>query len=200
REGFGSQLIRGALRRTRLSFEPAGLRCEFVLRLARDQANRTRLPPPVPPARPVRLAPPSLAGLRVLIVEDEPLAAMEMRLTLEAAGAVVAGMAATLGEALALAETPVSAAVMDVNLNGEMVYPAAERMVARGVPVVLATGYDTLTVTIPDVLGGVPVLQKPVAPQSLVACLAELTADARKAAEAAPPAGVARGSSRLAGG
>jgi CheY-like chemotaxis protein len=109
----------------------------------------------------------------VLVAEDEPLTALDLRLTLEQAGADVAGVAATLDEAMGLVDGPLSAAVLDVNLGGEMVYPAAERLLARGIPVVLATGYDARAV-IPEPLRALPTLQKPVEPARLVQFLAQL--------------------------
>jgi PAS domain S-box-containing protein len=168
--GFGLQLIQGALPNAVVRFEPGGVHCEFTLKLGAADT------PVLPPLARAAVAPPAakgaLSGLRVLVVEDEPLTALGLRHTLERAGADVAGVA-TLEEAMELAEGPLSAAVLDVNLGGEMVYPAAERLMARGVPVVLATGYDARTV-IPEPLRALLTLQKPVEPDRVVQALAEL--------------------------
>jgi PAS domain S-box-containing protein len=172
--GFGLQLIRGALPNAALRFEPSGVHCELTLKLASPDPSRATATPAVaaqPPQN--RSATGSLSGLRVLLVEDDPLTALDLRLTLEEAGADIAGVAATLEEAMSLIDGPLSAAVLDVNLGGEMVYPAAERLVARGVPVVLATGYDARTV-IPEPLRSLPTLQKPLEPGRVVECLAGL--------------------------
>lgn len=84
----------------------------------------------------------SLAGLRIVIVEDEVLIADEMAEALAQLGAGMMGPAATLSQA----EAPVGSgeridvAVLDFNLRGLMVYDLADRRIARGVAVVFATG------------------------------------------------------------
>jgi hypothetical protein len=52
------------------------------------------------------------------------------------------------------------AAVLDVNLDGEMVYPVADVVVARGVPFVFVTGYGAECIDRRGAQG--PVLQKPI--------------------------------------
>ena len=108
-----------------------------------------------------------------MVGEDEPLAAMALCAALEEAGAELAGVAGTLAAALAMAEQPLDAAVIDINLEGEMIFPAAERLIARGLPVLFATGYEADRV-FPAHLRGVPVLQKPVDAETLVRRLAAL--------------------------
>ncbi|MFO1060790.1 MAG: hypothetical protein U1E53_27930 [Dongiaceae bacterium] len=72
-----------------------------------------------------------------------------------------------------MAEQPLDAAVIDINLEGEMIFPAAERLAARGLPLLFATGYEAERV-IPAHLRFVPVLQKPVDAATLVRRLAAL--------------------------
>ena len=81
---------------------------------------------------------------RILVVEDEFFLAEELSRELEAAGAVVIGPAACIQGALALieGEAPIDAALLDVNLGGEMVFPVAEALVVRSVPFVFTSGYD----------------------------------------------------------
>jgi DNA-binding response OmpR family regulator len=82
-----------------------------------------------------------LSGRRILVVEDEYLIAIEMERWLQEAGAEVAGPVPDTKRALALIETePLDAAVLDVHLNGEPVYPVADRLTERGVPYLFATG------------------------------------------------------------
>jgi hypothetical protein len=57
------------------------------------------------------------------------------------------------------------AAVLDVNLDGEMVYPVADAVVARGVPFVFVTGYSAEGID--RRFAKVPVLQKPIERQML---------------------------------
>jgi hypothetical protein len=52
--------------------------------------------------------------------------------------------------------------VLDVNLQGEMVYPVADALRERGVPFVFATGYDHLH--IPANFGDIAICEKPVRP------------------------------------
>lgn len=82
-----------------------------------------------------------LSGRRILVVEDEYLIAIEMERWLQEAGAEVAGPVPDTKRALALIETePLDAAVLDVHLNGEPVYPVADRLTECGVPYLFATG------------------------------------------------------------
>lgn len=102
----------------------------------------------------------SLTGLRVLVVEDEALVAMLVEDMLGDLGCHVLGPAGSVRTALELIEreTP-QAAILDVNLGGEPVYPVADALKAAGVPYVLATGYGEYGVA--EAYRGVPVLQKP---------------------------------------
>ena len=88
----------------------------------------------------------TLEGLRVLIVEDETLIAMMLEDLLEEIGCRIAGAAATVGQALdqlVALGGQLDAAVLDVNLGGEKVYPVADALAAKGVPFMFATGYGT---------------------------------------------------------
>jgi DNA-binding NarL/FixJ family response regulator len=78
----------------------------------------------------------------VLLVEDQMIVAMQIDDMLRAAGCEVVGPIGTLQAAIAIAhEEVLDAAVLDINLDGEGVYPAAEELHARGVPFMFATGY-----------------------------------------------------------
>lgn len=84
----------------------------------------------------------ALTGLRVLLVEDEMLVAMLVEDTLAEHECVVVGPAATVTEALRLAQTAeIDAAIMDVNVGGEKAYPVADALDARGIPFLLVSGY-----------------------------------------------------------
>ena len=87
-----------------------------------------------------------LQGRRVLVVEDEALIGMLLEDELLNAGAEVVGPACSVKEALELinqmaADGGLSAAVLDINLEGETVSPVADRLAALSVPFVFATGY-----------------------------------------------------------
>ena len=113
---------------------------------------------------------------RILVAEDEYLLAEELHRRLHDLGAVVVGPVATLDQVLDLiaAEPPVDVALLDVNLRGEKVFPAVDLLVERGVPVVLATGYDA--VEFPPGWTGVRWCQKPISLKALARVMGEALA------------------------
>lgn len=102
-----------------------------------------------------------LDGRRVLIVEDESLVAMLLETILEDMGCVPVGPASTVEEGLAMArdESPLDAALLDVNVAGQQIFPVAELLRARGVPFVFSTGYGEGG--LPDEWRGQSTIQKP---------------------------------------
>jgi CheY-like chemotaxis protein len=77
----------------------------------------------------------------VLIVEDESLISMMLEDFLDSLGHNVAGTCETVGDALArVEEGGFDVAIVDVNLNGERVWPVADRLREKGIPYILATG------------------------------------------------------------
>ena len=112
-----------------------------------------------------------LEGLKVLVVEDELLIAAEMEAMLEDLGCQVLGPFSRVGHALdALDALDIDAALLDVNVRGEMIFPVAEKLRARGVPIVFCTGYADLP-NIPEPLRGHVRLSKPCAATSVEAAL-----------------------------
>lgn len=102
----------------------------------------------------------SLAGKRVLVVEDEFLVAVLIQEILADIGCEVAGLASDLDDALAKAETlAFDLAILDVNLRGEQSLPVAEKLAERRLAFVLATGYGSRGVSpaFPDA----PIVTKP---------------------------------------
>jgi PAS domain S-box-containing protein len=175
RQGFGSRLILNALRQdegseVKLDYDPAGVRCEFSIPVRRGltaTAPRETLPQPVVRSHDGL----TLKAARILLVEDEMLVGLEMRHALAEAGADVIGPVPTTAEASRLAEEAnLSAAVLDVNLGGDMIDPVAARLLARGIPFVFVTGYDARRV-LPEALRGAPALRKPIDAAVLVEAL-----------------------------
>ncbi|MGK6312317.1 response regulator [Neorhizobium sp. DT-125] len=83
------------------------------------------------------------AGKRILIVEDEYFLADETRRRLDQFGATVIGPAAHVEEALALIkQVEIDAAILDVHLGDQFVFPVAEELDRLDIPFVFATGYD----------------------------------------------------------
>ncbi|WP_145107370.1 response regulator [Cereibacter sediminicola] len=112
-----------------------------------------------------------LAGLAVLVVEDDYFLAQELAEILEAEGARVSGPAGTLNEAMDLASSaPLDAAVLDVNLRHLTVQPVIEVLARRGIPLLLLTGADLAS--LPPDLCRQPIMSKPVDERALVAHLA----------------------------
>ena len=114
-----------------------------------------------------------LFGFQVFVVEDEAMVSMMLEDMLAEFGCIVAGVAATVDEALALVQaTPdIDAAILDVNLGGEMIYPVADVLVARHIPFVFSTAYGT-----PELTRRYPVsrlLNKPYAPEELASVLTD---------------------------
>lgn len=109
---------------------------------------------------------PALAGHRILVVEDEELIGLMLVDVLEDFGAAVIGPAATVAEALhLLSQGEPSAALLDLSLKGEVVYPVADRLAERGVPFVFITGYGQGHLVARHALA--PVLTKPFGPAQL---------------------------------
>jgi DNA-binding response OmpR family regulator len=108
-----------------------------------------------------------LQGLRVLVVEDVFSMALVMENTLTALGCTVVGPVARLEDAreLALSE-PLDGALLDVNLNGEAVYPVVDELQARGVPLIFVTGYSAGA--LPEAYRKLPRVVKPFDMRALV--------------------------------
>jgi CheY-like chemotaxis protein len=82
-------------------------------------------------------------ALHVLVVEDETLVALLLESMLEDLGHIVVGVAANIGDGLAMAsQEEIDLAILDVNVGGQESYPVAAALAARNVPFVFATGYE----------------------------------------------------------
>lgn len=113
-----------------------------------------------------------LAGLRVLVVEDDALLAMTTEDLLLMNGMEVLGPVPAAAPALELvAQERPQAALLDVNLGDGTSAPVAERLRALGVPFLVVTGYEDLADAEPA-LRDAPRLAKPVAPSALLQAMA----------------------------
>ena len=114
---------------------------------------------------------PEFKGLRVLLVEDDVLIAMEMEDWLNELGCEVIGPFGRLDEAMASArDAELDGAILDLNLRGESSSPLIEDLDNRGVPVVLCSGFLDLP-TMKEQLQGIPLLTKPCNHDKLVATM-----------------------------
>lgn len=112
-------------------------------------------------------------GVRVLVVEDEPLVAMLLEDMLSDLGCTVVAVAGTVAEAVGHASgAALDAAILDVNLGTQSSGPVAEALSARAVPFIFATGYGESGV--PEAFRGRPALQKPYGMQDVARLLAQV--------------------------
>lgn len=172
RKGFGSIMIESSLTAeggsASSTFAPEGLQCHIELPFTGKPRNT-----PVQRAvdrcqtahGPLDASP--LAGKRFLVVEDEPLVMLELVDVLTGAGAEIAGQASSKSDALKLAqESEADAALLDGNLQGELVDDIALALAERGIPFLFVSGYgrDHLPAEFDRVL----VVSKPFSPESLL--------------------------------
>ncbi len=121
-----------------------------------------------------------LKGVSILLVEDSWHLGIALKNLLKAWGADVTGPVATAAEAdRVTSESTPAVALVDLNLRGgERAYDLIDRLHARGVTVIVTSGYELL----PRPPGkAVAVLQKPFGEAQLLALLRPLIV--RKAAE-----------------
>jgi DNA-binding response OmpR family regulator len=130
------------------------------------------------------IAPPksALKGKRILLVEDEALVAMLVEDELLNAGAQIVGTASSVAEALRMIEVAmgnggISAAVLDLNLDGELVWQVADALDELGVPFLFETGYAPGCNT--GKYETAPVLHKPFGLQALISTIEGLVTPGR---------------------
>jgi chemotaxis family two-component system sensor kinase Cph1 len=102
-----------------------------------------------------------LEGGSIMLVEDEVIVALAVSDSLADLGFSVIGPFTRVSDACrALTENRVDAAILDVNLDGEMVYALAKMLDDRKIPFVFATGYGSESIE--PGFEHIPVLQKPI--------------------------------------
>lgn len=102
-----------------------------------------------------------LAGLRVLVVEDDYFIADEICATLRNGGAEVLGPAPDIEHGLDMVKSQrIDCAVLDINLHGHLAFSLASELKRRGTPSIFATGYDSSV--LPESFSGSVRLEKPV--------------------------------------
>jgi DNA-binding NtrC family response regulator len=110
----------------------------------------------------------------VLIVEDEPLVALDLAYAVEELDGIVIGPVATVAEAMALLHAkPITAAIIDANLADRDVTPLALQLVEIAIPFVVHTGTGLpalLKAAHPDL----PVIMKPTQSTKVVRKLCDL--------------------------
>lgn len=113
----------------------------------------------------------TLEGVRVFVVEDESLVAMQLEDMLLDFGCEIAGLAMRVARAREMigANLEADIAVLDVNIAGETVYPIAELLRSLQIPIVFATGYGRTGVV--EDWQSCPILQKPYTEREMAAAL-----------------------------
>ena len=110
----------------------------------------------------------------ILIVEDEPIIALELQASIEDAGGLVIGPVGSASAALILLETCiVAAAILDVHLTDRDVTPVAEVLGARNVPIVFHSA-ESLPSHLRLRHPNANFYQKPIEPMVLIKRLAEM--------------------------
>jgi PAS domain S-box-containing protein len=184
RRGFGMTLIeqsaQGEGGSARLLIEAEGVAWKIALPLPRlppEKANAlstattgVTLSAEKPDSNdPVR---PALAGRRLIVIEDEPLVALDIVAALKDAGAEVFGPVGNAADALLMIEeTALDGALLDGNLRGKPVGDIAAALVRRKVPFLFVTGYgrDAL----PEGFGNVGILSKPFSREHMLEAVAQ---------------------------
>ncbi len=184
--GFGSTLIEKSLDAhggaTSVHYEAEGLTCEITLPLkeielrpldALNKATNT-MEPPKPLENPVRKAD-GIEGKRILVVDDEPLIAMDIATSLEDEGCIVIGPASTVEKALTLIEMAgIDAALLDANLAGAPVDVIAAALTRRKIPFAFVTGYGREG--LPKAFQRAALIKKPFERSHLIEVVQQLTA------------------------
>ncbi|MFK7876719.1 MAG: hypothetical protein AB8B71_13215 [Paracoccaceae bacterium] len=116
-----------------------------------------------------------LRDKNVLLVEDEVLVAMDIEFALADIGAKVLGPANSLASAhdAVATNTQIDIAILDVNLNGNEIYPVAEILAARGVPIAFHTGHG-VSIDLEAQFPGSLVCLKPMIAMDLLGAVASL--------------------------
>jgi len=114
---------------------------------------------------------------RVLIVEDEAMISMMIEDMVLDFGSEIVGPAARLDHALTLAlQAEIDIGILDINVDGTVVFPVADVLRFRGIPFIFATGYDFRS--LPERFRGSPTLSKPFSYENFAELLRSLITEA----------------------
>jgi DNA-binding response OmpR family regulator len=115
-----------------------------------------------------------LTGTCVLVVEDEAIIALDLKLTLEDLGAEVLGPARTLREAMNLSKNGhISLAILDRYLNDSIIDCVADRLSDRNVPLIFHTG-NSEEAALMSKWPGAEILSKPADPAILMSMISTM--------------------------
>ncbi len=116
----------------------------------------------------------TLRSRRILVAEDEYMIAEEIAGELSDAGVETLGPAPNVEDAARpiATEGRIGGALLDLNLNNQAIWPVVDLLLARGVPLLLATGYDASAIPPPYL--HLPRCEKPASGQDLARALARI--------------------------
>jgi PAS domain S-box-containing protein len=185
RQGYGIKMISMSVERQlggHASFDwaPEGLRCTLAIPFsgAKEGAEK-KVAGAASPGKVGVVKSKSLMADRVLLVEDEALIGMMMKNMLTELGLSVVGPYARMADALSAArDESFDAAILDVNLDGELTYPIADIFVDRNLPFAFVTGYGAQSID--ERFAHIPIIQKPIARDVLQNLFAPRTRPARR--------------------
>lgn len=119
------------------------------------------------------MIPVTLAGCRVLIVEDERLVAKYIEVIVNEMGGEIVGPFGHLSAAISAVDSErFDIALVDMNLQGDKSFPIAELLLQRQIPFAFMSGYDASE--LPPNLQATPSIQKPCSVQTVVGMLSRL--------------------------
>jgi PAS domain S-box-containing protein len=180
-QGFGTLLIERFGRqpnlKTCLELREDGARCTITVTAQAPARSASSYFDPIvcSPGAPAAAPPPRADGAkRVLIVEDEPLIAMDIEDIVAGAGHASIGVSNTVGAALTdILKTSPDVVILDGNLFGKPVNAVIDLLRARGIPFVMVTGFSNES--LPRLVGelGTAVVRKPIDQSKLLAAIEE---------------------------
>lgn len=179
KRGLGTTLVeqsaKGAGGKAHMIVEAGGVSWEIRLLLPADSgkiadalaASPERKSKDLPPKPVLQPAVRRLTGKRFLIVEDEPLVAMDLCDVLEGAGAEIVGSTGNASDAIAYIDgEALHGVLLDANLFGTPVDAIAAALTRKGVPFAFVTGYGEAS--LPAAFKSAPLLPKPFTPQQII--------------------------------
>jgi two-component sensor histidine kinase/CheY-like chemotaxis protein len=172
-QGFGTKIMNASIKHqiggnVAWDWQASGLHC--ILQIPTDATKGNAGAATNAGENLVQLSPGVMK--RVLLAEDEAIIGMMMREFLLEYGLFVVGPCCTVAEVLSAAKEEFDCAILDLNLGGESVYPAALALADNNVPFAFVTGYGRESLD--GRFKSTPVLQKPIARENLEVCLSEM--------------------------
>jgi two-component sensor histidine kinase len=179
KRGFGSKVIEASIK-SQLGggidreWRANGLHCVFKLPAAHFTAPEAAKVAAAADGKRSDADLSRVRGRRVLILEDEPLIAMMTARLVREFGGTVLGPFPNTREAAEALGSGVDVALLDVNIAGEFVYPLADALAGRDVPIVFVTGYQAGAIE--PRFARAPVLTKPIEREDLAIALSHVLA------------------------